>query len=68
MVSSDKLQLVKPTLSLKNEALNYRQEHFDYERQVGKMNQAKWGTQAGIEAKNYDLHYEIGRASCRERV
>ena len=25
-------------------------------RQVEKMNQAKWGTQAGIEAKNYDLH------------
>ena len=34
MVSSDKLQLVKPTLSLKNEALNYRQEHFDYEEYV----------------------------------
>ena len=34
MVSSDKLQLVKPTLSLKNEALNYRREHFDYEEYV----------------------------------
>ena len=34
MVSGDKLQLVKPTLSLKNEALNYRQEHFDYKEYV----------------------------------
>lgn len=30
MTNNDKLLLIKPTLSLKNEAIEYRQEHFDF--------------------------------------
>ncbi len=30
MMVCEEIRLVKPTLELKNEALEYRQEHFDF--------------------------------------
>ncbi len=33
-MAHEKIRLVKPTLELKKEALEYRQEHFDFGEQV----------------------------------